>query len=209
MTKISDIQKQILESDNFVLSETKKIQYTYGLKHETRYIVDRNEEVDSESVAEHVYGLHVLADYFLPIEDTEHTMDWMKVHQMVQYHDIDEIETGDKIGYLKTDEDRAKEAQAAKRVIQNFPSHLQQNLETTLEEYEAQESKEAIFTKAIDRIEPLFQLYNQNGKKILEIQQTTKEQSISLKDSFIRPFPYMYRFFEVIETTMEKEGFFH
>lgn len=71
MEQLEQIRKNILESDEFVLSETGKIQYLYGLKHETRYIVERNEDVASESVAEHVYALHILADYFLPLEDIE------------------------------------------------------------------------------------------------------------------------------------------
>ena len=209
MIDIATTQKQILESDEFVLSETRKIQYTYGLKHETRYIVERTEEVSSESVAEHIYALHILADYFLPLEDPQKEIDWIKIHDMLQYHDIDEIETGDTIGYLKTDEQRALEAKAALRVIKNFPEHMQAMIKDTIDEYEAQESREANFAKALDRIEPLFQLYNGNGKKILKLQQTTREQSVGIKKPYIKPFPLMFRFYEVIEATMEKEGYFH
>ena len=209
MSDISSIQKQIQESDDFVLSETKKIQYAYGLKHETRYIVDRKEELATESVAEHVYALHILADYFLPIDDSEKKLDWVKIHNMVQYHDIDEIETGDKIGYLKTDAERAAEGEAMHRVISQLPSHMQEQLQSDLEEYEELKTPEAKFTKALDRIEPLFQLYNENGKKILHLQETTAEQSRVPKEQIIKPFPYMFRFYEVLEETMEKEGFFH
>jgi len=209
MTDPQEIQVKIMESDEFVLSETAKIQYTYGLKHETRYIIDRDEEIASESVAEHIYALHILGDYFLPLEDARQEMDWVKVHDFLQYHDIDEIETGDKIGYLKTDADRALKAQAAVRVVAQFPLHLQDKITALLREYDAQSTQEATFAKALDRIEPLFQLYNENGKKILKLQRTTQEQSVGIKEAYIKPFPYLYRFYQVLEGEMEQQGFFH
>lgn len=207
--EITDLKKKILESDEFVIEETKRIQYAYELKQVIRYAVDRKEEVQSESVAEHVYALHLLADYFLPLEDAEHELDWAKIHDMLQYHDIDEIETGDTIGYLKTDEQRAQEAEAVKRVILNFPQHLQSKIRLVIEEYEQQETKEAQLAKALDRIEPMFQQYSENGKKVMDIQKTTREQATRIKKPYLEPFPFMYRFFEVVEEDMEKKGFFH
>jgi 5'-deoxynucleotidase YfbR-like HD superfamily hydrolase len=206
---IPQLQQHILESDAFILNETKKLQYAYGLKHETRYIVERSEEIATESVAEHIYGLHVLADYFLPLEDPEQTMNWAKVHDMLQYHDIDEIVTGDKIDYLKTSADQAEEITAKKEAIAQFPAHMQERLTDTLHEYEEHTTTEAQFAKAVDRIEPLFQLFNENGKKILELQQTTLTQSISIKETFLKPFPYLYRFYRVIHDTMDKQGYFY
>jgi hypothetical protein len=52
-------------------------------------------------------------------------------------------------------------------------------------------------------------LYNDNGRKILALQQTTSEQSIQIKEAYIKPFPHLYRFYRVLQATMEKEGFFH
>lgn len=127
---------------------------------------------------------------------------------MLQYHDIDEIETGDKIGYLKTDAERAAEAQATQGVVAQTPLHMQAQLTDILAEYDAQETIEARFAKALDRIEPAFQLYNENGKTICKLQKTTTEQSKSLKESYTKPFPLMYRFFIVTHAAMEKAGFF-
>ncbi len=209
MEDIKKVQNEILESAEFVLSETRKIQYTYGLKHETRYIVERDEKIKSESVAEHIYALHILAVYFLPLEDPEQILDWVKIHDLVQYHDIDEIETGDKIGYLKNDADKVLETEAALRVALKFPTHMKKKIGELMTEYQSQESKEAKFAKALDRIEPLFQLYNENGKKVLKLQQTTREESIRIKKPYVESYPILFRFFYVIQTTMEKEGYFH
>ncbi len=208
MSTLTETQKNILESDEFVLSETRKIQYAYGLKHVTRYSIDRHEEIQSESVAEHVYALHLLADYFLPLEDPEKKMDWNKIHDMLQYHDIDEIETGDTIGYLKTDADRAREAEAASRVIANFPASLQPRITNVLDEYEAQETAEAKFSKALDRIEPQFHIFTTEGKKLMMKTKPTVEQHDKIKESYLQPYPYMYRFYRVAREIMLKEGFF-
>jgi 5'-deoxynucleotidase YfbR-like HD superfamily hydrolase len=88
---IAETRKQIMESDDFVLSEVKKLQTLYELKNVIRYGRERVHEGDTESVAEHLYAIHSLIDYFLPIEDTGVSWDTLKIHQLAQYHDIDEI----------------------------------------------------------------------------------------------------------------------
>ena len=118
-TTLQAIREQILTSEDFVLSELRRIQYTYTLKHVIRYGIDRTEEYETESVAEHIYGLHVLADYFLPLEDLDSVMNQRRVHDLIQYHDIDEIETGDIVSYLKTDKDREEGKQALTTVFEN------------------------------------------------------------------------------------------
>lgn len=205
---IQETQKNILESDSFVLEETKKIQYAYELKHVIRYGFGREEEIKTESVAEHVYALHLLADYFLPLEDPDKNMDWAKIHDFLQYHDIDEIETGDTIGYLKTDAQRAIEAEAAIEVVKKFPTHLQPKIQSLIDEYDAQETPESKFAKALDRIEPQFQLFSVSGKKVVVHQKTTREQNDRIKIPFLKPYPYLYRFYEVATEHMEKDNFF-
>lgn len=206
--KITEILDQLQNDDAFVLAETRKIQYLYGLKKEIRYAQERHAEHDTESVAEHVYGMAILASYFLPLEDEHHTLDWQKVYEMITYHDIDEVETGDTIGYLKTDAVRAEEAAAAKRVIERAPEVISQHIASILDEYGALASPEAKFVKAIDRIEPLFHLYNAEGKKILHTNGATREQADGLKEAYVKPYPSMKRFFEVLSEQMAQEGFY-
>ena len=86
-------------SDEEVLEEVKKIQYLYTLKREIRYAETRCDE--TESVAEHIYGMHICAMYFLPLEDPLCTWDKSRIFQMITLHDIDEIETGDVMRYLQ------------------------------------------------------------------------------------------------------------
>ena len=108
----------------YVISEVRKLQYLYQLKKEIRYAQNRHEEDSTESVAEHIYGMHILAAYFLPLVDTKGEWDKARIYEMITQHDIDEIETGDIVGYLNTDSDREKGLQAIQTVIEKSPEHM-------------------------------------------------------------------------------------
>ena len=203
---LEELRKRILEDEEFVLSEMRKIQQLFRMKKVIRYHHTREEVIDTESVAEHVYGMLALADYFLPLEGG----DWnnVRIQQMALYHDIDEILTGDRIGYLKTDADRAKEYNAQKEVLELLPDLLKERAASCLEEYELQTTIESRFVKAIDKIEPLFHLINENGKEICKQTNVTYSQSRSIKDKYVEEFQYIKRFNEVLSQFMLKEGYF-
>ncbi|HMA78339.1 MAG TPA: HD domain-containing protein, partial [Candidatus Paceibacterota bacterium] len=157
----------------------------------------------------HVYGMHVLAGYFLPLELLVHPkLSSDRVQAMITWHDIDEVETGDTIGYLKTEAMRAAEGVAAKQVVANMPLHMQSFASELLAEYEALETDSAKFVKAIDRIEPLYQIYTPHGKKILERNKTTREQSDGLKYPYVQQFATMLRFVDVTSNAMVAEGYY-
>jgi putative hydrolases of HD superfamily len=177
----------------FVLFETKRLQYLYGLKKVIRYDQDRHATDSTESVAEQVYGMMILAQYFLPLENPEHTWDKARIYEMITVHDIDEIETGDTLGYQKTPETRALELDAMRRTIEKAPIHMQEHMNLRVTEYEAKESPEATFAKAIDKIEPLFQIFNEEGRAILKKNKTTAEQSLRIKTPYIQDFPFLYK----------------
>lgn len=62
----------------------------------------------TESVAEHIYGMHILSSYFIKLEDVSNKWDYNKIQQLITWHDADEIETGYVITHRKTDADRAE-----------------------------------------------------------------------------------------------------
>ncbi len=191
-----------------VIEETRKLQYYYRLKNEIRYGQNRQEGDSTESVAEHVYGMHILTLYFLPLEDPEGSWDRRRIYEMITLHDLDEVETGDTIGYLKTPEQRALEAAAMHVVIEKSPEHMQQWMKERSAEYEGQTTTEARFVKAIDRFEPLIHLYTEHGRNTMHTNQTTVEHSRMLKDSYVAPFPYIRKFNETLQEEMSKMGYF-
>lgn len=190
------------------LQEVAKLQYLYGLKNEIRYGDNRSESTITESVAEHIYGMHILATYFVLLENPTQTWDRAKIYALITWHDIDEIETGDIIGYLKTDEDRAREKIAKQTVIEKSPESLHAFMKKIVDEYEKQETIEAQYVKAIDKIEPLFQMFNENGKKVFLSNGTTYEDHRKIKDPYVAHFPHIKYFTEVLGEEMLAQGFF-
>lgn len=205
---IVDTQKKILTDNVFVLSETEKIQYLYGLKHEIRYDLERAAADYSESVAEHIYAMHIISDYFLPLEDPENKLDIAKVKTMITWHDMDELETGDKISWKKTAADIESEKTAWKAVLPHLPELVRDTVILAVEEYENLSTPEAKFVKGIDKIEPLFHMYNAKGKAWSLSMKMTRYDADRIKLKYIEQFPYMQRFTSVVHDAMEAEGFF-
>lgn len=191
-----------------VLEIFKTFQYLYRLKYEIRYELERDAQDFTESVAEHIYGMHLLADFFLLYEDPEHKLDRGRLRQMITWHDIDEIETGDIIGWKKSEIDRENETIASERVLQKLPEPLKTEATKVLEEYEKQITTEAKFVKAIDKIEPMFHLYNQKGKEWSLAVQLTRDASMRIKVPYVDYFPTIKLFNDHIHDQMESEGFF-
>lgn len=189
-----------------IIEEVRKIQYFYGLKHEIRYGESRTDM--GESVAEHIYGMHVLAAYFLPLEDKERKWNKERIYAMITWHDMDEVETGDMIGYKKTEADRAREVTAMDTVLNNTPKHMREEITKIVTEYQKQETNESRFVKALDKIEPLFQLYNENGRRIHEKNRTTQDDSRRIKDAYVAEFAHLSAFNDTLNNAMEREGFF-
>jgi len=48
-----------------------------------RYATKRDFDTHSESVAEHVFALFFLAQYFLPLEDTRHVLNVEKLYKIL------------------------------------------------------------------------------------------------------------------------------
>lgn len=205
----SELKEKLLTSEEFVVSELQKIQVLYVLKKEIRYDKERRSEADTESVAEHIYGMQCLIDYFLPLEDESGKWNRELIKNMAIYHDIDEILTGDTVSYWKTAEDVKNEQEAYATVIERLPESIQLHIEEVTNEYRAQTSPEAKFVKAIDKIEPVFELYSEEGKKTLHTLKTTPEQHLSVKAQYVEPFPVINRFNTVMHNRFLAEGYYH
>ena len=207
MTDIKTTRQQILESDDFVLSEFRKLQYLYGLKREIRFNESRTCTGMGESVAEHIYGMMVAANYFLPLEDVDGAWDQAKIFKMITWHDIEELEVGDMIGYLKTPERIAEEAIAEKDAVAKSPESMQSEMLAVLAEYEDRQTPEARFVKAIDKMDSLLQMYTDRGKAVVTGMNSTLQQHNDNKVPHMKDWPYVYRFKEIITARMVDEGF--
>jgi putative hydrolase of HD superfamily len=149
--KTEDLLNQIA-----FIKEIDKVKY---IQRKTKlFNSDRN-----ENDAEHSWHLALMA--IVLAEHSDEPIDVLKVVKMVLIHDIVEIDAGDTFIYdsqknhSNTDEERL----AANRIFGLLPKKQAEELIAIWEEFEAGETNEAKFAKAMDRLEPLLQNTSNNG----------------------------------------------
>ena len=128
-----------------------------------------------ENDAEHAWHMAVMAYLFR--EYANEDIDISKVILMCLIHDVVEIEAGDTYAY----DEEAKKSQrerediAKKYIFGMLPSDQGRELESLFDEFEAQETAEARFAKAMDNLQPVL-LHEANGGGDWKEHEVTKEQ---------------------------------
>lgn len=114
-----------------------------------------------ENDAEHAWHMAIMI--YLLKEYANEEIDVAKAMMMALIHDIVEIDAGDTYAYdsagLETQKER--EEQAAERIFGMLPDDQKAELKSLFEEFEAYESPEAKFARAMDNFQPLL-LNNSN-----------------------------------------------
>lgn len=133
------------------------------LKHVRRRSILLNGE-RRENSAEHCWHVAVMA--MLLCEYSNSPVDAVKVMKMLTIHDIIEIEAGDTYVYdtagLKDQEER--EQKAADKIFGILPDDQNYEFRALWDEFEAAETSEAKFGKAIDRLMPLLHNVGTGGE---------------------------------------------
>lgn len=117
-----------------------------------------------ERDAEHAWHLAVMA--FLLADYANEKIDVLKTIKMVLLHDVVEIDAGDTYAYdtenLKTKKDR--EIKAADRIYGMLPETQKAEYRALWEEFEARETPEAKFARALDNIQPILLNHASGGR---------------------------------------------
>jgi putative hydrolases of HD superfamily len=109
-----------------------------------------------ENTAEHSWHLALCATILA--EHANEAVDVSKVVQMLLIHDLVEIDAGDTFVYATAEEIAAqdgKEQVAADRIFGLLPIDQGARLRALWEEFEAKETAESKFAKAVDRVQPM------------------------------------------------------
>ena len=116
----------------------------------------------NENDAEHAWHMAIMA--YLLREYSNEPIDITRVMLMCLVHDVVEIDAGDTYAYdtegKKTQ--KAREEAAKERLYSMLPDDQKEELMTIFEEFEAGETPEAKFARAMDNLQPLL-LNNSNG----------------------------------------------
>jgi 5'-deoxynucleotidase YfbR-like HD superfamily hydrolase len=195
-------------SDEKVMEIARQLRVGYGMKATPRYSTERDLKVHYESDADHVFALHYLLEYFVRVEKLPRPLDMEKARQMITFHDFGEIINGDKPYHTKTKEDEAQEHEDAKKIFAMLPAEIRSIAREGWESYEAKKSLEAQFVYALDKVEPLFELFDEVNERSFRRLEQTYEQHIGKKLKATEEFPVMRRFVEVVSADMLRRGVF-
>ena len=161
-------------------------------------------EKRKESVAEHGWSSLILADYFMTKYDLK--LDRLKVYELLMYHDVVEIVTGDTPLHpeLKTTNKSEKEKEAVILLQKKLPEPLNNKFSKLFLEFEEQKTQESKFVKAIDALDPVIHEmdYKQDWKGWSE------DFLLSKKLKFFEDFPELKKaFLEMLEYFKENNYF--
>lgn len=150
-----DFSDKLLKQIEFI-KEIDKIKY---VQRKTKLFNSDRPEND----AEHSWHLAVMA--MVLSEHANQSVDLLKVIKMVLIHDIVEIDAGDTFIYdtEKNHTNTEVERLAAQRIFGILPAEQAEELIALWEEFEAGQTHDAQFARAMDRLEPLLQNSSNNG----------------------------------------------
>ena len=137
-------------------------------------VVRANNEERWENDVEHSYHLAMLGWYIVATEKLDLDID--KVLKYALAHDLVEVHAGDT--YLfSTDEDfvkskNAREEAARKKLVEEYPNFPE--LHEAILAYENKEDAESRFVYALDKLQPVINIYLDGGR-------TWKEKKVTLK----------------------------
>ncbi|ENM5763018.1 HD domain-containing protein [Vibrio mimicus] len=132
-----------------------------------------------ENSAEHSWHVALMA--ILMQEYANEAVDIKKVLTMLLLHDVVEIDAGDTFVYdsAASAEQEEKEWQAALRLFGMLPKEQGDALLAIWQEFEAAQSAEARFAKALDRLIPMLLNYHNQGQSWQE-HGVTREQALTV-----------------------------
>lgn len=161
--------------------------------------VYRKNSVDNrkESSAEHSWSCLILADFLLSKLDLD--IDKTKVYELLIYHDILEIESGDVPLESKNNncvKDKKEERIFLEKLQKQLPSPLNSKFLSLYNEFKEQKTSEAKFAKLIDSLDPVIHELDYKEDWI----GWSKEFFIEEKSKYFKEFPDLMPIFnEILE----------
>ncbi|HCG6610878.1 TPA: HD domain-containing protein [Vibrio parahaemolyticus] len=132
-----------------------------------------------ENSGEHSWHVALMA--VLMEEHANAPVDICRVMKMLLIHDVVEIDAGDTFVYdtAATKEQAEKEIKAAERLFGMLPTDQGQEVLALWLEFEAAQSDDAKYAKALDRLIPMLLNYHTNGQSWKE-NSVTREQALTI-----------------------------
>ncbi|MCA2483351.1 HD domain-containing protein [Vibrio sp. Vb2853] len=132
-----------------------------------------------ENSGEHSWHVALMA--ILMEEHANAPVDICRVMKMLLIHDVVEIDAGDTFVYdtAASQEQAEKEIRAVERLFGMLPSDQEQELLALWHEFEAAQTDDAEYAKALDRLIPMLLNYHNNGQSWKE-HGVSREQALTI-----------------------------
>lgn len=158
-----------------------------------------------ESAAEHTWSALMLADYYSAM--VRQNLDMLRVYQLLMYHDIVEIYAGDTPVDPTNDveDQKEKELVAAEKLRGELPDSLQNKYWELFTEFEAEQTAEAQFARAIDTLDAMIQALDYREDWV----GWSKEFLLSRKEKYFIVFPDLLKEFHQLVDYLVVEGYFN
>lgn len=143
--------------------------------------------IRKENDAEHAWHMAVMA--LVLGEYSNDKIDLLKTISMILIHDIVEIDAGDTYAYdeQRKKSQKSREIAAADRIFALLPEDQQKKFRLLWEEFEAAETPEARFARAMDNVQPIMLNNATKGKsweeRNVHLSQILKRNQITLEGS--------------------------
>ena len=159
----------------------------------------------NESSAEHSWSCLLLADFFLSKLNLD--MDKIKVYELLIYHDVLEIESGDiplEPEKKEFSEDKNDEEMFLQKFQKQLPESMNSKFLDLYREFKEQKTIEAKFAKLIDSIDPI--IHELDYKE--DWAGWSKEFFIKEKSKYFKEFPELMPIFdEILEYLINNDYF--
>lgn len=116
--------------------------------------IPRTSNGENENDTGHSWSLEALAIEYLTKLYPEEGLDKSLVRAFSHVHDLVEIETQDVNTFSLTAEQLAKKQEAERQALEEILKELPSEMSRLLEQYERQDTREALFVRAVDKILP-------------------------------------------------------
>ena len=170
-------------------------------------VIRRNYNADGsrlENTAEHSWQITLMA--LTLVEHCDEAVDTFRVLKMLLIHDLVEIDAGDTYLYGEgnAEDIERKEQAAAQRIFGMLPEEQRAEFQQLWHEFEAKESAESRYAKAIDRLMPILNNFHSNGLSWIE-NDISREQVIEKCNGIAQGSEKLWDFaLEIIDKAKEK-----
>jgi putative hydrolase of HD superfamily len=168
------------------------------------YLMDASRK---ENDAEHSW--HLAMTVALLGEYAAQEVDMERVVKMSLLHDLVEIDAGDVVVYDAAARagQAAKEQAAAERIFGLLPDDQRDELRSLWDEFEARQTSEARFAKAVDRLGPILHNYCTQGRAWQE-HGVTRRLAAETNRHIADGSPELWAFVERLFEDAERRGYF-